>query len=288
MERPAAKAAGGAVDLHLHSTCSDGWLGPAELADAARRAGLAGLALTDHDTLAGLPAAAAAATAAGLFFVRGLELTCELGGAEVHLLGYGLDPAHPPLLAALAEEAEIRKQRAQAILERLARMGVHLELGELRPDSGPIGRPHIAAALVQRGVCKDLRVAFERYLSRGGAAYVSRRRRALAAAIALLHQSGAYTVLAHPGSALGPESLLALKRMGLDGVEVAHPRHRLDTERLLRRLAAKFELIATAGSDFHGLPGQELGRPSAPFETAELLAAGRPSCSLHPAAQHQS
>jgi predicted metal-dependent phosphoesterase TrpH len=279
MARSAATPAAGRVDLHLHSTCSDGRLDPVGLVTEVQRAGMLGLALTDHDTLAGLPAAAAAASAAGLLFVPGTELTCEFEGAEIHLLGYGLDPTHGPLLEAMAEEAEIRKSRAHNILQRLARMGIHLELGELRQSPGPIGRPHIAEALVQRGVCRDLKAAFELYLGNRGAAFAPRPRRPLAATIRLLHDSGAFAVLAHPGSTLGPEKLLALQRMGLDGIEVAHPRHGEDTERSLRRLAAKFGLLATCGSDFHGLPGQELGRPSTPLEVAEPLAAGRPSLS---------
>jgi hypothetical protein len=269
-DQPASSRA----DLHAHTRWSDGLLEPDALVVDAHVAGLRAIAITDHDTTAAIEPARLAALNFGILVVAGIELSCELDGLEVHLLGYGFEPEHEELRATIARQLLVRRQRAERMLERLRRLGLELELEHPLGPAAALGRPHLAAALERAGHCRDRREAFERYLGRQGSAYVARELLPARRAIAVLHQAHGFAVVAHPGRAIDRESLVALARAGLDGLEVAHPSHTEDLERKLRKFAAQHDLMCTGGSDFHGPPAL-LGRPVVSLAVAERLAAGR-------------
>src|SRR5271157_1111448 len=189
------------ADLHLHSRFSDGTWTPEELVAQACRHGLASLALTDHDTVEGCAAMACACATAGLDFLPATELTAEQAGQEIHLLAYGLDPCDPPLLAALARFQSVRQQRIREMVSRLNRLRVPLaaEAVFALADCRAPGRPHVARALVNAGLCADLDEAFERFLKKDRPAWVPKFKLAAAEAIALIHGAGGLAVLAHPG-----------------------------------------------------------------------------------------
>ncbi|MEO8946632.1 MAG: PHP domain-containing protein [Gemmatimonadaceae bacterium] len=241
------------VDLHAHSTASDGAVSPVELVEAAARAGLLAIAITDHDTIAGNDAAAAAGARACIRVVSGCELSAYDGDLEIHLLTLHIqDPgAMRPRLEGFQRE---RINRGHAIVERLTAIGVPVDMSDVLAEAagGALGRPHIARALVRAGHVADHRDAFDKYLGAGRPAYVPKPRLEIADAIALAHAAGALAVWAHPGRDGTRERLVRLKTHGLDGTEVRHPGHTpIDTQRLLR-LAAELDLVPSGGSDWHG------------------------------------
>lgn len=241
------------VDLHSHSTASDGALPPADVVAAAQRASLGAIALTDHDTVAGVPEAVAAGAALGVRVVAGCELSAHDGDLEVHLLALHISDVGSigPALERLQLE---RVERAQGMVDRLARMGVGVTMEAVLASAagGAVGRPHVARALVDAGHVADNREAFDRYLGNGRAAYVPKVRFALEDAIALAHAAGALAVWAHPGREGTRARAQRLSQMGLDGIEVRHPSHTpADTERL-RGLVAELQLVPSGGSDWHG------------------------------------
>jgi predicted metal-dependent phosphoesterase TrpH len=249
------------IDLHTHSSISDGTDPPAQLVSAAREAGLDVVALTDHDTYDGLDEAVAAGERLGVEVVRGLELSCERRGTSVHLLAYGTDPDHPALAEELARVREGRQGRVAGVLAKLAAVGAPVsEEAVMRQvgDSPSVGRPHIADALVEAGHVRDRTEAFDRYLADGGPAHVSRYALDLVRGIDLVHAAGGVAVLAHPWGrgrekSLPPDVLAALAaEHGLDGIEVDHQDHDRDTRRRLRRLTRRLGLLATGSSDYHG------------------------------------
>lgn len=249
----AAPSATSYVDLHAHSTASDGALGPSAVVAAAQAAGLAALALTDHDTLAGIAEAQAAADACGLRLVPGVELSVHLGTDEVHLLGLHIRDVH-----ALQRRLEIvrgqRKTRAEHIVAKLNTIGVPVTVEAVlaAADGGAIGRPHVARALVAGGFVKDSRDAFDRFLAAGKPAYVDKERLEIIDGIALIHDAGGIAVLAHPGGDGRREMIEPLAQAGMDGIEVRHPSHSRDDELRLTALAAHFGLVVSGGSDWHG------------------------------------
>src|SRR5512141_3197605 len=238
----------------MHSTASDGALPPAEVVAAAHAAGVAAIALTDHDTLDGLPEATRAARAVGIRVVPGVELSAHDGNREVHLLA--LHIANPgPLELRLASFRGAREVRAQLIVDRLNRIGVAVEFGNVMTEAagGAVGRPHIARALIKGGKVRDSREAFDRYLGAGKAAFVEKERLEIREAIAIVHAAGAVAVWAHPGTEGRRDRLEPLVAMGLDGVEVRHPSHNTDDAQRLAALADFFGLLYSGGSDWHGL-----------------------------------
>ena len=247
------------IDLHTHSLVSDGTDTPAELVRAAARAELDAIALTDHDTFAGLGEARDAGVAAGVAVLAGVEVSAERGGASVHLLGYGCDPGHAALRDELARIRAGRTDRVPTMVARLVALGVPIALDDVRAQShGPsLGRPHVADALVAAGHVATRNEAFDRWLYDGGPAYVERYSPDVAAAIALVRDAGGVAVLAHPWGRgrrrdLPPEYLAELAASGLDGVEVDHPDHDEPTRDELRAVAADLGLLATGSSDHHG------------------------------------
>lgn len=240
------------VDLHLHSTASDGSLAPAGLIARAAAAGLAAVSLTDHDTMEGIDEALSAGRRCGIEVLPGVEISAGSGEGEIHLLGY--DPLYPERLnAALQEMRRERHRRMEKMVSRLRGLGFAITGAEAAAEAKPAapGRLHLARLMVRRGYTPDLDSAFSLYLERGRPAFVPREIVDPARALALLHRAGAVPVLAHPGEA-GKSLLGELVRMGLRGVEVIHPRHGPDMTRYYRFRARQMGLLMTGGSDFHG------------------------------------
>ncbi|QGF24410.1 PHP domain-containing protein [Raineyella fluvialis] len=250
----------GGIDLHTHSSRSDGTEAPAALVRAAAAAGLAVVALTDHDTWDGLDEAEGAAAAIGLGFVRGVELSCEHHGHSVHLLGYGGDPGDPGLVSETARIRAGRTGRIPAILRRLAALGMPLteaEVARQARDTPSVGRPHVADALVAAGYVADRDEAFAKYLAEGGPAYVDRYAPDVFEGVRLLRAAGAVPVLAHPWGrdskrVLPLEVLVALLEAGAAGWEVDHVEHDPEERRVLRDLATSRGALITGSSDYHG------------------------------------
>lgn len=246
------------IDLHTHSTCSDGTDTPAELVAKAARS-LDVVALTDHDTTHGWAEALAAAEHHSIRLVRGIELSTRHGSTGQHLLGYGFDPNHPELVALLGKGVEARDGRIPAILARLATLGLELDehavLEQSRASGGTVGRPHVASALVAAGYVRDVETAFDHYLKPGRPGYVERYAPSTVEAIRAISAAGGVTVIAHPRGArgaLGDRALEELVAAGLAGVEVDHQEHDPTTREELRGLAADLGVVATGSSDYHG------------------------------------
>ncbi len=273
------------IDLHTHSSASDGTDPPEELVAKAAASGLDVVALTDHDTAAGWERAAAAAGPAGLEVVPGMEISTAHEHRSVHLLAYFLDPTHPALVAELGRILDGRNQRVPQICAKLRDLGVEVTEDDVRRAAGEAaaaGRPHVADALIAAGVVADRTEAFERFLKPGRPAFVDRYAAPLLEMIALVRAAGGVSVVAHPwgrGSrgVLDAASIEDLKRHGLAGIEVDHQDHDEVSRDALRAIARDLDLVVTGSSDFHGLGkvGHELGvNTTAPeeFERLRVLA----------------
>jgi len=270
------------IDLHSHSTASDGTDPPAEVVRRAGEAGLDILALTDHDTLAG-HAAARRALPPGLALVTGMELSCRLDGHSVHMLAYGLAKAAGSELAAeCAAIVAARRSRARHMVDRLRDLGVGITWAQVEAlaDGGVVGRPHVARAMVAAGAISRPEQAFTpEWIGAGGRAYVSRYALDPVRAITLIAEAGGAAVLAHPGAVtrgwqLPDETIAALAGAGLAGLEVWHPDHDQAQRSRLGALATRLDLVPTGGSDDHGsLTGHRLGSQTCPPVSYERLVA---------------
>lgn len=273
---------GAAADLHLHSYYSDGSDPPAEVVRRAKAAGLAAVALTDHDTVEGLPEFLVAAAAAGLIAIPGVELSVDEEDREIHLLGYLIRWEEPALRTLLRRFAAERRVRAAAILSRLQAIGVQLPMRavEAAAGRGTLGRPHVAAALLEARVVRSVQEAFDRYLARGKPAYVPRTGFTAAEAITLVREAGGVPVLAHPVRSSVLDAVPRLVREGLRGLEAYHTGHDAADALAVCRVAEANGLLVTGGSDCHGGVREEvlLGRVRLPWEHVVRLyaAAGRP------------
>lgn len=249
------------IDLHTHSSASDGTDTPGDLVRAAAAAGLDVVALTDHDAMSGWAEAQRAADDVGITLVPGLEISTRFHHRGVHLLGYLPDPAYPPLVAELDRILAGRTQRTPAIVAALREHGIDLTEEDVRRESGgsvAAGRPHVADALVRLGVVRDRTEAFATLLSPGQPGYVNRYASALEEMVRLVTAAGGVTVVAHPWgrgsrSVLGPDALASLKEIGLVGIEVDHQDHSTGDRAELRAIAADLDLVVTGSSDHHGL-----------------------------------
>lgn len=253
MSGPAITPAPRFVDLHAHSTASDGSRLPADVIRAAHAAGLEAIALTDHDTVDGIPEAEAEGARLGVRVVRGVELSAVEGNVETHLLGLHLE--EPRLIAEQLESLRLmRVARAERIVARLNDLGVRVSMESVLAQSGEgaVGRPHVARAMVAEGWATDIRDAFDRYLGNNRPAYVGKDQLTLADAIATVHRAGGIAVLAHPGGGGTRARVEQLAAIGLDGVEVLHPSHSAEDQARLRALTDHFGLVASGGSDWHG------------------------------------
>ena len=248
------------VDLHTHSNRSDGTESPAEVVRRAVQVGLDVVALTDHDTVDGWSEAAAAAHSCGIGFVPGLEISCRRAGQGVHLLAYLLDPTYPPLVRELRDILAGRDARLPAIVDRLQDAGIKVTIDDVREVAGPaaaLGRPHVADALVGKGLVDDRAEAFERYLAPGRPAYVDRYAADLTTLIRVVAAAGGVSVIAHPwarhsAAVLDAAALAELADAGLAGVEVDHEDHDRPARDELRVIAEDLGLIHTGSSDYHG------------------------------------
>jgi 3',5'-nucleoside bisphosphate phosphatase len=246
---------GGHVDLHMHSTASDGLLRPSEVVAAAVELRLQAIALTDHDTISGVAEASEAGRAAGVEVIAGVELSAVEKDVETHVLGLHLTRLDW-IGARLEEMRQMRLARAEQIVTRLNRLGVQITLEEVFAQSGggAVGRPHVARALVARGDVADFREAFDRLLGNGRPAFVQKDRLAFAEAVSIIHESGGLAFLAHPGRGATRERFQRWRAAGADGVEVLHPSHSDEEIGRIARLTEELGLIPTGGSDWHGQP----------------------------------
>jgi 3',5'-nucleoside bisphosphate phosphatase len=243
------------IDLHLHTTASDGSLPPAALVARAAEAGISTLAVTDHDTIAGLAEASAAAAGQGVTFVNGIEITAIEASRDVHVLGYFFDPGNAALAAFLVKQRLDRLRRVEEIAARLASAGYRVDVAHLVGDGAvhgrSIGRPHVADALIAAGHVRNRDEAFDRFLGHGRPAFVPRCGASAAEVVRVLNEAGGVASLAHPGLTRVDELIPSLAAAGLGALEVRHSDHDVETEARYRALAAFHRLAVSGGSDFH-------------------------------------
>lgn len=272
------------IDLHTHTTASDGRSTPSELVACAAAAGVDVLSVTDHDTTAACAASAAAAASAGIEFVPGIEITAIVDGIDVHILGYFIDAAAAPLGAFLVEQRQSRVERVRQMVERLAAHGIRLDPDAvLRPSmndhSKAAGRPWIARALVAAGHVATTREAFDRWLALGRPAFVPRSGPTPEDVLLQIHQAHGIASLAHPGL-LGRDDLVPrLAGAGLDAIEAYHSKHQPDHTRRYLALADRHGLAVSGGSDYHADQSHDsgdIGSVSLPRELYERLKARKP------------
>lgn len=263
------------ADLHIHTSYSDGSDTPAQVVEKALALGLRALAITDHDTVAGVGPARAAASGRSLAVIPGVEINTDAGGRQVHILGYFIDIAHPELTGRLASLAEAGEARVKKIVAWLRRLDIPIRYEDVRArDSGTIGRAHVAMALCRLGTVASIQEAFDRFLGRGGPAYVRRTGCTPEEAVATVLAAGGVPVLAHPGIAGAGEMIPALVRAGLKGLEVHHPAHAPEQVRHYLELSETYGLVPTGGSDYHGRGyHSELGQFTVPLRTVAELEA---------------
>jgi len=248
------------LDLHVHSTCSDGTLAPAAVVAAAGRAGLGMIALADHDTDAGVEPARAAAARTGLAVLAAIEITCLRDGREVHLLGYGFRPDDPGIAALTARAAEARRERLAALVERLVALGVRIAVADVttEPECASVGRLHLARALVRRGQAGSISEAFGRFIGDGAPAWVPSRGPDVGDAIGAVAGAGGCPVWAHPALE-DARYFPALAERGLAGVEALRPALDPHGSVELEQAARAAGLVVTGGSDWHGTARPALG-----------------------------
>lgn len=243
------------IDLHLHSTASDGSLSPGALVRAAARGGLDVIALADHDTVAGVGEASNAAAGA-VHLIPAIEVSATHDAGELHVLGYFIDPSHPALIAYSDEAVRARRTRMRGMLERLERLGVRVEYEEVAAAAGPggaaIGRPHLARALVNRGYVRSFADAFDRYIGDRAPAFLPTDLHSVRTAIELIHTVGGVAVWAHPRASSFEREIRRFARWGLDGAECFRPRCPPEECLALEATTRSLGLLVTGGSDWHG------------------------------------
>ncbi len=286
----------GGIDLHIHSTASDGTFSPLQILRLARKTGLSAISITDHDTIAGARQISADAVPDGLRYLSGVEISAAppagyLSAGSLHILGYGFDPGDPELSRALNVLQAARKDRNPKILAQLRRLGIDLRPEDIAtgPDRGQVGRPHIARALVRRGHAESIDDAFGRFLAAGKPAYVDKYRIPYADAVETICTAGGIAVLAHPfllrdldANRLG-RLVADLKAAGLKGIEIYYPGHSRQQMKKGFALAERLDLLVTGGTDFHGdlnpkvKIGTGTGGLHVPFSVYEKLTAALPA-----------
>lgn len=247
------------IDLHAHTTASDGTFTPIELIEHAKEKGLTAIAVTDHDTTDGLAEAAAAARRHGIEFVPGIELSISYHSGRFHMLGYLIDPENPTLAGRLNQVKENRIKRNQLMAAKMEELGLPVTLEDIIAESGggQVGRPHMAMAMVKKGLVSTVQEAFDKYLADGAMAHFPKDKITAEEGMALIHAAGGLAVMAHPASLkMDNEALLEdlkrLKAQGLDGIECYYNNHTPERSRELLAMANEVGLVATGGSDFHG------------------------------------
>ncbi|HEX8088212.1 MAG TPA: PHP domain-containing protein [Blastocatellia bacterium] len=248
------------IDLHAHTLYSDGSASPSHLVALARALGARAVAITDHDTVAGLAEGRAAADELGVEFINGIEISAEYSPGTMHILGYCINVESRPLAIKLEELRAARNNRNPQIAARLQSLGLDIDYKDVARLAGNevVGRPHFARLLVERGYARSIQDAFNRFLAKGAAAYIEKARLSPADSIALIQEAGGVAILAHPyqlklSSIEEVEQLIVeLAAMGLDGVEAIYSRHSLVERSMYAQMAARHGLLVTGGSDYHG------------------------------------
>ncbi len=265
------------VDLHIHSSYSDGSWTPAEIVDRAARYELAAISITDHDAVGGIAEGMAAAQKAGIDFVPGIEISTAWLHGRMHILGYFIDPDAPAVRSLLDRLQESRRGRIYRVCAKLKELGKPVDpalVFELAGDAASVGRPHIARAMVKLGFVPTVQDAFDLYLAYGKPAYVPRWAPEPKEAIEIIHRAGGVAVIAHcPVTEGCMERIDDIRSLGIDGVEVYYPQHKPHQVEWLKEYARKHNLVITGGSDCHGLTRGEplLGIYKVPYEVYEGL-----------------
>ncbi len=264
------------VDLHCHTTASDGILTPRQLIILASHLGLKGIGITDHDTIQGWTEAMKAGMETGIEVIRGIELNTDMNGLEVHVLGYEMQPDSSYLRKHLGILQEARVQRMHEIISKLQDLNIKITVEDVRRFAGgeSVGRPHIAQALVELGYVISTREAFDRFIGPGAPAYVPRYKLSPIQGIELIRESGGVPVLAHPGLKGLDEHIPIWVDAGLQGLEISHSDHSSEDEKRYIEIAEKYGLIMTGGSDFHGevrKPGVQLGKWGTSFDVVTKI-----------------
>lgn len=270
----------GKIDLHIHSTISDGRFSPGEVVRKAAERGLTFMALADHDSVDGIAAALAAAKSfPDLKVIPAVEISTDVPSGEVHILGYFIDYTSHKLREALVRFRNSREMRAQRMVAKLSALGIHIEWPRVQQiaGDGSVGRPHIAQAMLEKGYIASIKEAFEKYIARDGPAYAEREKMTPVEAVELIVQANGLPVMAHPFTVPEPEALVAeMRTAGLVGIEVYYNGYTADVINRLVGLAKKFHLITTGGSDYHGLDDSNetmMGAVTVPGESVERLIA---------------
>jgi predicted metal-dependent phosphoesterase TrpH len=270
----------GRVDLHVHSTASDGKYTPEEIVNKAAALGLKYLALTDHDSVEGIVTAIEAARAyPRLTFIPGVEVSTDVPEGEIHILGYFIDYTRRELADTLKRFRNSREGRARGMVDKLAKLGIAIDWKRVQEiaGEGAMGRPHIARAMLEKGYISSFKEAFDKYIGREGPAYVEREKMTPEEAVALVLRSGGLPVLAHPFTVKESEKRTAeLKAAGLVGIEAYYKDNTPEDTQATLKMADKYGLIVTGGTDFHGIEGAGdvmLGGVDVPIEAARRLVA---------------
>ncbi len=268
------------IDLHLHTTASDGRCTPLQLVERVAAARVDAMAVTDHDTIAAVAVVRAEAKARGIEAISGIEITAVDDGRDVHILGYFIDPDDAQLAGFLAQQRARRIARVEAVGARLAELGMPIDVAALlqqtREQAGrSVGRPQVARAMIAAGHVVDTREAFDRWLATGRPAFVARAGAPPEEVIAILHRAGGLASMAHPGQTAVDARLPAFRDAGLDGLEAYHPDHDAAAVERYLALASQLGLLVTGGSDFHGEPshGGEPGTVTLPEDAWRRLRA---------------
>ena len=244
------------VDLHSHTTASDGLNSPADNMKLAKEAGLVALGITDHDSVNGIEEAMVAAERLGIEVIPGIEVSTVENGQDVHVLGYFIRYKDQNFLNQLDELQRARDRRNEMMLEKLGELGIEIQIEEvrkkLRREGANVGRPHIAEVMIDKGVVQTMEEAFREYLGKNGKAYVNPIRISPEEGIEIIKAAGGIPILAHPGLYGDDEMVERLIRYGVKGIEAFHPDHNDEEEQKYQQMAERYGILVTAGSDFHG------------------------------------
>jgi predicted metal-dependent phosphoesterase TrpH len=247
------------ADLHIHTKCSDGLFTPEEIVRKAVHAGLKAISITDHDTVTGIDQAKPLALDSGLELIPGVEMSSAYKGYDIHILGYFFDYQHSELKRYLDQCRRLRTERAERMVQKLAKMGVKIEIEQIimKAQNGSVGRPHIAAVLQDGGFVKSFSEAFSKYLGSHSPAYVKSIETHPEEVIRLINGAGGLSFLAHPAQNVPDEILRQLISFGLDGLEIIHPSHDTYRQNYYREIANEYFMLFSGGSDYHGLKDHE-------------------------------
>jgi len=258
------------VDLHVHSSHSDGKQTPKEIVDRALKRKLKAISITDHDVVSGYIEAAEYARDKSIEVISGIELSASKADDDTHLLGYLFRPDYGRLLETLDRFRRIRSERGKRMIERLVGLGFDIKYDDLLEAAGEavVGRPHLAEAMVKRGCVSSYNEAFDKYLGLNGPVYVPKAKLTPVEAIELIHEAGGVAVMAHPALTKRDEMIEELAVNGLDGLEILHPTHNRATRKKYRQLAKRYGLFITGGSDSHNRNGRygSIGQENVPEE----------------------